>query len=261
MNERMSSTAARPLAPAAALILFALLGVAALGAAAPDFEAILGSIDEMSNFDDTDFSATYTVVSEKPGEETSVFKARLFRRDREEKFLMLFLEPETQKGQGYLQLEDNLWFYDPESRKFSHSSFKENLQDSETKSSDFRRSSLMRDYAVEGYAEETLGRYPVYVIDLKALHGEVPYPRLKLWVRQDNNLALKIESYSLSDRLMRTGYYPNYIQVEGRLIPSRMLFVDELRVGEKSQVTIRDASVASLPDSVFTKAYLERVNR
>lgn len=54
----------------------------------------------ISNFDDTDFSATYTVVSEKPGEDTSVFKVRIFGRDREDKFLMLFLEPATQKGQA-----------------------------------------------------------------------------------------------------------------------------------------------------------------
>jgi outer membrane lipoprotein-sorting protein len=248
-------------AAAIAVVLFALLGGSAVWAVSPDFKAILGRIDAMSNFDNTDFSATYTVVSEKPGEETSVFKVRMFRRDREDKFLMLFLEPETQKGQGYLQLEDNLWFYDPESRKFSHSSFKENLQDSETKNSDFRRSSLLEDYTVESYTEGALGRYPVFVVDLKATNDEVPYPRTRLWIRTDNDLVLKVESYSLSDRLMRTAYYPNYVEVEGRYIPSRMLFVDELKAGEKSQVTIKDASVSGLPDSVFTKAYLERVNR
>ena len=241
--------------------VFVLFAAPALWAVTPDFQAILGEIDAMSNFEDTDFSATYTVVSEKPGEETSVFKVRMFRRDREDKFLMLFLEPETQKGQGYLQLEDNLWFYDPESRKFSHSSFKENLQDSETKNSDFRRSSLVEDYRVESYTEGTLGRYPVYVVDLRATNDEVSYPRTRLWIRTDNSLVLKVESYSLSDRLMRTAYYPNYVEVQGRYVPSRMLFVDELKEGEKSQVTIRDTSLSPLPDSVFTKAYLERVNR
>jgi outer membrane lipoprotein-sorting protein len=185
----------------------------------------------------------------------------MFRRDLEEKFLLLFLEPETQKGQGYLQLEDNLWFYDPESRKFSHSSLKENLEDSETKNSDFRRSSLAEDYEVESYVEEILGKYPVYVLDLVANNDEVPYPRLRLWLHRDNPLVLKVEDYSLSERLMRTAYYPKYMKVSGRFIPSRMLFVDELKEGEKTQVTIKDASVAELPDSVFTKAYLERVNR
>lgn len=240
------------------LFLFPLLGS---WAAEPDLKAILRNVDEMSNFDTADFSATYTVVSEKPGEDASVFKIRMFRRDQEDKFLLLFLEPEIQKGQGYLQMEDNLWFYDPESRKFSHSSLKENLEDSETKNSDFRRSSLTEDYEVESYSEETLGKYPVYVIDLVANNDEVPYPRIKLWIQKDQPLVLKVEDYSLSQRLMRTAYYPKYTRVSGRFIPSRMLFVDELKEGEKTQVTIKDASIASLPDSVFTKAYLERVNR
>ncbi len=240
------------------LFLIPLLGS---WAEEPDFEAILRTVDKMSNFKTTDFSATYTVVSEKPGEEASVFKIRTFRRDQEDKFLLLFLEPEIQKGQGYLQLEDNLWFYDPESRKFSHSSLKENLEDSETKNSDFRRSSLAEDYDVESYSEEALGKYPVYVIDLVANKDEVPYPRMKLWIHKDQPLVLKVEDYSLSQRLMRTAYYPKYMKVSDRFIPSRMLFVDKLKEGEKTQVTIKDASVASLPDSVFTKAYLERVNR
>ena len=138
---------------------------------------------------------------------------------------------------------------------------KENLEDSETKNSDFRRSSLAADYEVESYGEEALGKYPVYVINLIANNDEVPYPRMKLWIHKDQPLVLKVEDYSLSQRLMRTAYYPKYMQVSDRFIPSRMLFVDELKQGEKTQVTIKDASVASLPDSVFTKAYLERVNR
>ena len=246
---------------AVAPILFFLIPPWGAWTAEPDWETILRKVDEMSNFETTDFSATYTMVSEKPGEDASVFTMRIFRRDRTDQFLLLFLEPEIQKGQGYLQLEDNLWFYDPESRKFSHSSLKENLEDSETKNSDFRRSSLSEDYEVEGYSEETLGRYPVYVVSLKANNDEVPYPHLKLWIHREQPLVLKVENYSLSGRLMRTAYYPKYMKVSDRFIPSRMLFVDELKEGEKTQVTIKDASVADLPDSVFTKAYLERVNR
>jgi hypothetical protein len=99
---------------AVSLILLAVAGTAAFAAPGdPDIAGIIAHIDRMARFQDTDFSCTYTLVSEKPGEEPSVFTVRLFRRDREEKFLILFLEPETQKGQGYLQIEDNLWFYDP----------------------------------------------------------------------------------------------------------------------------------------------------
>lgn len=227
----------------------------------PDFHKVLERIDTMSNFDNSDFTCTYTIVTEKPGKETAVTQARMFRRDSEKKFLILILQPEVQKGQGYLQADDNLWFYDPESRKFAHSSLRENFQNSDAKNSDFKASSLANDYAIAGNTSGKLGAYDVYLLDLKATNDDVAYPHIKLWLRQDNFLILKTEEYSLSDRLMRTAYYPSYVQVGSRFIPNKMLLVDALNQGEKTQVSLGDISLSPVPDMVFTKSYLERVSR
>ena len=80
-------------------------------------------------------------------------------------------------------------------------------------------------------------------------------------MRQDNNLILKVQNFSLSGRLVRSDYFPKYVRVEDRLMPAQMLLVDELKEGERTQMTVSDTSLARLPDSVFTKSYLERVNR
>ena len=40
-----------------------------------------------------------------------------------------------------------------------------------------------------------------------------------------------------------------------------MIFVDELVKGKKTTITLSDISLAAVPDSVFTKSYIERVNR
>jgi len=226
----------------------------------PDLQQVLEDLDAMSNFYGKDFSCVYTIVSQKPGEEQSVTKIRLFRRDERDQFVLLILKPEVNKGQGYLQVDENVWFYDPESRKFSHSSLRENVQDSEAKNSDFNRSSFAEDYSVKAWKRDTLGKYPVYVMELEALNDEVSYPRMKIWVRRDIHLILKEEDYSVSDRLMRTALYPRYSKVGENYLPSQILIIDQLEEGQRSQITMRDASVAKLPDSVFTKAYLERVN-
>ena len=251
-------TSTRPLLLLAALLLAPVLGSAA---DETDYLAILRAIDRSRSFDATDFSAVFTVVSEKPDEENSVFKAQMFRRDAEDKFVMVFLEPDVQRGQGYLQVDDNLWFYDPDSRKFSHSSMRESLQDSEANNSDLNESSLADDYTVEAASEGSLGRYDVYILELSARHDEVAFPQLKLWVWRDNDLVLKAQNFSLSGRLMRSDYFPKYVRVEDRLLPSQMLFVDELKEGERTQVTMANTSLARVPDSVFSKSYLERVNR
>ena len=242
------------------ILLMMLVTAAAALSAEPDFKQMLEDIDKLGSFDDTDFSCVYTFVSEKPGEETEVTQARMFRRDSREQFVMLILKPDYQKGQGYLKVDDNVWFYDPESRKFTHSSMKENVQNSEAKNSDMDGLSLSEDYEVGSWEEGKLGNFDVYILNLVALNDEVSYPRIKLWVRPDRNIVLKEEDYSLSDRLMRTSYFPKYVQVGSKFVPAQILIVDNLQEGEKTQLTMKNPSTAALPDSVFSKAYIERVN-
>lgn len=232
-----------------------------LSAQAPDWPGILARIDGMTSFDNSDLSATITVVTTRPGEENKVIQARYFRRDNDKQFVLLILKPDVQKGQGYLALGDNLWFYDPESRKFAFSSLKDRFSDSGAQNSDFSSSKLQRDYTVRSYTEEKLGRFEVWAAVLTSKNTSVAVPKRKLWIRKDNFLVLKEEQYSLSDRLLRTLAIPNYQTVSGRFIPLQMLSVDNVKVGEKAQITFKDPSVARLPDSVFTKSYLERVNQ
>lgn len=242
--------------------IIAILGLASgLFAQAPDWNRILGDIDRQANFDDVDFSARYTVVSTRPGQDNSVIVARIFRRDREDKMTILISDPPAQRGQGYLQIGDSLWFYDPESREFAFSSFKEAFQDSDAQNSDFTRSSLQKDYRVTEWEDGKLGRFDVWVATLDAVNNSVPVPRRRMWIRKDNNLILKVEDYSLTRRLLRTMLFPAYQTLQGRFIPSRFVIEDNLRAGEKTQISIDEPSLSPLPDSVFRREFLERVSR
>ncbi len=229
--------------------------------AAPDFEAMVRKVEAIQDFSGSDFSGVFTIVSEKPGQKQSLTQVRMFRRDSKEQFLMLIQRPEAQKGQGYLKDGDNVWFYDPTSRKFTHSSLKQNLNDSEAKNSDFSKKSILEDYFIEKTEESILGKIPVYVITLKAKTGESSYNRVKLFIHKDLALILREEEYGASGRLMRTTAFTKYSPVgNGKFFPSQMLIIDEINEGEKSQVTMTELSTERLPDKVFTKAYLEQVN-
>jgi outer membrane lipoprotein-sorting protein len=241
-------------------LIFTVLTCAALGST-PDMGRILATIDRMGDFGARDFSAVMTVITEDPVKGLEKMVVRQFRRDRENKFLMLIQQPEANKGQGYLQDGDNLWFYDPQSRKFSHTSLKESFSGTDAKNSDFKKTSLADDYKVASYQQGKLGQYDVWVIDLEATNNEVTYPYMKLWVTVDNNLVLKTEDYSLTKRLMRTSLFPNYAKVGNTYIPRTMIFTDELVKGKKTQITLTEISIEPLPNSVFTKSYVERVNR
>lgn len=246
----------------AAILMLALPAtVAAQGLSTQAAENILKELDDLGNFPGKDYTSLFTIVSEKPGEKQSVSQVRVFRRDTKKQFTILVMLPEVNKGQGYLREDDNVWFFDPTSRKFSHSSVKENLQNSEAKNSDFTASSMVEDYSIEKVTEGTIGKYPVWILDLKARTNEVPYERVLLYVRKDKTMILKQEDFSVNGRLMRTTLYPKYVTLDGKLLPSQILIVDEINKGEKSQITMAEQSVEKLPDKVFTKAFLEQVNR
>jgi len=268
MNERQlrGKIGRMPLPALMAILLLAAMAIAPAAAFAqtlsiPEANKILAELDDLGNFPGKDYSALFTIVSEKPGEKQSVTQVRIFRRDAKKQFTILIMLPEVNKGQGYLREDDNVWFYDPTSRKFSHSSVKENLQNSEAKNSDFTANSMADDYAIQKVTEGTVGKYTVWILDLKAKTNEVSYDRLLLYIRKDKTMTLKEEAYSVNGRLMRTTLYPKYITLEGKLLPSQILIVDEINKGEKSQITMAEQSVEKLPDKVFTKTFLEQVNK
>ncbi len=250
----------KQLLPALAALFFLSISTGAF-AQATDFEALVRKVDEIGDFTGRDFSGVFTIVTDKPGSKQSVSQVRMFRRDSKKQFLMLIQLPDAQKGQGYLKEEDNLWFYDPTSRKFNHSSMKENISDSEARNSDFSRKSILEDYSIVKTSEGMLGKFPVWIVELKAKHNEVSYDVVRMHIRKDQPLILKQEDMSVSGRLMRTTLYPKYADVgNGKFFPSQMLIVDEINKGEKSQITMTELSIAALPDKVFTKAFLEQVN-
>lgn len=228
---------------------------------AQDFTKILKELDNLNNFEKSDFTAVYTIITQKPGEKDSVLQARVFRRDRENLFLILILKPEANKGQGYLKDKDNIWFYDPSSRQFTFSSLKENISSSEAKNSDLTRSTYSDSYTIEKTEEGVLGKISVWIVSLKAKTTDAVYDRLKLFIRKDRTMLLKEEAYSVSGRLMRTTLIPKYVELSGKLIPSQIIIVDELNPGEKSQITLTEQSIAPIPDTVFKKEFLERVNK
>lgn len=249
-----------PQTTAFVLIFGSLLVPGMVSAQEPNFEATLRLIDQRSNFQ-ADLSATMALETRDPAEGDESRRVKMFRRDENDLFLMLIEKPETQLGQGYLNVRDGLWFYDPESRQFTYTSRSESFEGSNANNEDFGASALAEDYTVAGSSEGTLGDFAVWILELEAKNDEVTYPFKKIWVTKDDALLLKGEDYSLTKRLLRTSYYPSYTRAGESYIADEMIFADALVEGRTTQIVLTDISTSKIPDSVFTKAYVERVNR
>lgn len=209
-----------------------------------------------------DYSATISLVIEKPGKPKENLQYKIFERTDKDLMTIVQLFPEADKGNGYLRDGDNIWSYDPISRKFSHTSIKEALGDSDIKLDDVEQNDTRwRDnYNVTGYEEGTLGKFPVDIITLTAKTNEPSYAKTKMYVRKDIPLVLKEEDFSGSDRLMRTILIPKYSKVPAGYVSTQVLIRDELNKGEQTQQVVSDLTFDSLPDKIFTKAYLEGLN-
>ena len=226
-----------------------------------DGEKVLDKVYENAELGDVDYSCTITLISEKPGTPKEQAQFKVFERVAEEQFSMIQILPEADKGNGYLREGDNLWYYDPIGRKFSHTSLKENIGDSETKVSDMTSDYSWRDdYEVTDVKDGKLGAYDVWIISINAISSEPAYAKSVLYVRKDVAIILKQEDLSTSDRLMRTILMPKYTKVKDVYVATQMIIRDELNPGEQTQQIISDISLADLPDRIFTKAYLEQIN-
>ena len=209
-----------------------------------------------------DYSATISLVIEKPGKPKENLQFKIFERIDDKLMTMVQLFPEADKGKGYLRNDDNIWSYDPISRKFTHISVKEAIGDSDIKLDDVEQNKKKwrANYDVEAYEQGTLGKFPVHIITLKAKTSEPSYAKTKFYVRTDIALVLKEEDFSGSDRLMRTTLFPKWSKVPAGYVPVQLLVRDELNKGEQTQQVISDLTFDALPDKIFTKAYLEGLN-
>ena len=242
--------------------------LAPLSAQTTNSSEILRVIDAQVSFLNQDFAAEYIVTQEKPGQGNSTTEAAVFRRDREDKFLILVLEPPSDKGKGYLKIGDTLWIYDPASRRFNVSSARNRFQNSNARNSDFTSSTLAKDYRIVAESAQKLGVYATRVYDLEAVHNEVSFPFMKIWV-DENNLVRKFEDYSLSRQLLRTTAIPTYQRVGDRFIPAHIVIVDALQGrtvngvfrNERTIIGVAKPTLNRLSDLLFTQAYLERASR
>jgi outer membrane lipoprotein-sorting protein len=249
------------------LLFFAVCAIPA-GLCANSDQELLAKVDSLVSYFNVDFQAEYTIVQDKPGQSRSTTVAGIFRRDSKEQYVIVIMQPLISKGQGYLKEGKTLWFYDPQSRRFNTTSSADRFQNTNARNSDFTRSTLAEDYKAVKGEDVTLGRFKCRLLTLEALTTDVTYPRMKVWISEDN-LLRKSEDYSLSWQLLRTSAIPDYHNIGGRFVPKQILLVEELKgavingnfVNEKTQITINRPSFGRVADSVFTKTFLETVNQ
>lgn len=243
-----------------ALIGFCILTLTAvsLNAAIPKAIDIMKAIEEKRSMR-PDVTATVTSVRKHPEEGTDIRQFTLYRRDGNDAFALIVKQPELNKGNGYLRVGDNMWHYKANTRTFQHLNQDDTIEGTDMKAGDFKRPTFTEAYEpVSEVEEDMLGDIPVYKFKIRAYpEVEVTYPIRVYYVSRDKNyLTYKRESYSASGTLLRISYTLQYTEVGGQYFPIKSLFLDKFE-NSKTTRTITGISTSTIPDHVFTKAFLE----
>ncbi len=249
------------------LMILSFLLVANIYAEMPEVANILKKIE--NNMDMTkDIKANVNLTQQKSEQGVKKIEMIYYRRDSDDSFLIVMTAPEAEKGNGYLRVGDNFWMYRRNTRTFQHINRDESIGGSDAKADDFEKRKLTELYGNvkdekgnEKIKESMLGKIPVYEFEIKAKVNDVDYPKKIYWVKKDDFLPLKEESYSLSGTLMQTAFFIQYTKIEDKFVPVKQIFVDEFEKGNKTIVEISNISTKKLDDAIFTKAYLENLSK
>lgn len=251
----------------AVVMLFILINQTVQAEQVPPVNDILKKVETLQKIN-SDAQAKVVLTEQKAGQGVKVINADYYRRDFDNSFLIIMTAPESEKGNGYLRKGDNFWMYRKNTRTFQHIGRSESIGGSDVRGGDFEQRSLTDLYApdedstgAEIIREEMLGRIPVYRFEVKAKVSDVSYPRKVYWTRRDNNLPLKEESYTMSRVLMQTTYYLKYVEIKGRYVPVKQVYIDEFEKGNKTIAELSDISIDTLSSDLFTKAYLENLSK
>ncbi|HHY10728.1 MAG TPA: outer membrane lipoprotein-sorting protein, partial [Firmicutes bacterium] len=106
-------------------------------------------------------------------------------------------------------------------------------------------------------ADETYEEVLCYVLELTAAGEDALYAKIKMWVRQDEMIPLRVELWDPADTLKKTLTLADFRSVDGELIPHNVVMADNQK-GTRTILEITEMDQSAVADEVFTVRYLRR---
>ena len=242
---------------------FILAWIASIPAAAettatedPVARSVLEKSDDI-RFPKEGFQVDVSISSTSPNQDTETRKYRVLSKGTENTVVMI-LEPASERGQIMLMKGRDLWIFVPNVSQPIRLGLAQRLT-GQVANGDLARANFTGDYNPRVLRTEKVDGEDYYVLELLAEDRGVTYRRVVLWVNKSNHRPLKAEFYSLSNRLMKTCAYENFREMAGKRRPASLVMEDALRAGEKSVLEYDQMKLRDLPDKVFSKDYLKKL--
>ncbi|MBL8472282.1 MAG: outer membrane lipoprotein-sorting protein [Rhodocyclaceae bacterium] len=232
-----------------------LAAAASLCFAADDAQTILEKSDQI-RFPKEGFQVDVKVTS--TGSVDGSKKYRILSKGNDNT-IVLITEPASERGQKLLMKGRDLWVFLPNVSQAVRLGLSQRLT-GQVANGDLARANFTGDYTPAILRSEKIDGETYNVLELSAVDRGVTYAKVLYWVHQGKNWPHKAEFYSLSEKLIKTCYYEKYEMLGGKVRPTRLVMEDALKKGEKSVLDYEDMKLKELPDRIFTKQYLEKLD-
>jgi outer membrane lipoprotein-sorting protein len=208
---------------------------------------LLQEVDSFRNPSDS-YSMNVRIVSSNESEEAKF----LVYLKGNNKTLIKVLAPKKNLGRNMLMMDENMWVYVPNIRRSVRVSLNQKLT-GEAANGDISRMRWAGDYShkIEKADQETTELF------LEAVKPGLTYSKIRVWISSIDKRPLKAEFLTLSGKIIKTATYDKYASNLGKMRPTLIHIVDNLRKDQYSDIHIEKMENKSFPDVMFTEKSLE----
>ena len=243
------------------LVIFLLVPLASDSFAEPDSAELAQSIlqkADQTRFPRESFQVDVSISTTAPDQPEEAREYRVLSKGNENSVVMT-TAPASERGQILLMKGRDLWVFMPEVSQPIRLSLSQRLT-GQVANGDLARANFAGDYNATVLRIDTIDGENYYVLELIGVDRGVTYHKVLYWVRQSNFWPYRAEFYSLSNRLLKTARYENFQMILGKQRPTRLVMEDAMRKGEQSALDYSGMKLRDLPDKIFTKDYLKKLD-
>jgi len=205
------------------------------------------------------FQVDVNINTTAPDQPVDMHKFRVLSKGNENSVVMT-TEPASERGQILLMKGRDLWIFMPSVSQPIRLSLSQRLT-GQVANGDLARANFTGDYTPTILRTEVIDSEKYWVLELLGVDRSVTYHKVLFWVRQSNFWPYRAEFYSLSNRLLKTSRYENFEMTLGKLRPTRLVMEDALHKDEVSVLEYSGMKLRDLPDKIFTKDYLKKLEQ
>lgn len=230
--------------------------------AADDASALMSPAEMLKKTDEKrapwpDFSMSATLSYRKFGESRQEVY-RVFVKNYT-KTLVSYVEPVKQKGNMLLMLDNDLWYYVNKTQRPMRITPIQRLSGGASYG-DISRLNWSADYSAEYAGEHMVAidgeNYDTWKLQLKARSRTATYNSVELYIEKGSYAPRKAVVYLQSGKKMKTMYFSEYRNISGKVMNTRIAFVDHLASDSVTTLVFSNVSLRKYPDRYFLKTSL-----